>query len=73
MLHKLTISLFIQDAHLWDHSFSTYAKYSEIPAFLTPWYAHVSAYQGVINVSFSENFVYILNQCLLNLAYSSIV
>ena len=27
--------------HLWDHSFSTYAKFSEKLTFLTPWYAHV--------------------------------
>ena len=26
----------------WDHSFSTYAKFSEKLTFLTPWYAHVS-------------------------------
>ena len=36
-----------------DHSFSTYAKFSEN---LT------CAYQGVRNVSFSENFTNILNE-----------
>ena len=38
-------------------------KFSEKLTFLTPWYAHVHtcAYQGVRNVSFSENFAYVLN------------
>ena len=27
---------------VWDHSFSTYAKFSENITFLTPWYAHIS-------------------------------
>ena len=41
---------------LWDHTFSTYAKFSEKKlTFLTTWYAHVSLpYQGVRNVSFSK-------------------
>ena len=39
-----------------DHSFSTYAKFSEKVTFLTPWYAHQ---QRVRNV---ENFAYVLNQ-----------
>ena len=38
-----------------DHSFSTYAKYSEKLAFLTP-------LQGARNASFSENFAYVLNE-----------
>ena len=37
-----------------DHSFS------EKLTFLTPWYA--CAYQEVSNVSFSENFAYVLNE-----------
>ena len=39
-----------------DHSFSTFAKYSEKLTFLTPWY------HGVENVSFSENFANVLNE-----------
>ena len=42
-----------------DYSFSTYAKYSEKLIFLTPSYC---AYQGVRNVSFSENFAHVLNE-----------
>ena len=47
-----------------DHWFSTYAKFSEKPTFLTPWYVHVHTcvYQGVRNVSFSENVAYVLNE-----------
>ena len=41
----------------WVYPFSTYAKFSEKLTFLTPW----CAYQGVRNVSFSENFAYVLN------------
>ena len=37
---------------IWDHPFSTYAKFSEKLTFLIPW---------VRNVSFSENFAYVLN------------
>ena len=44
---------------LWYHSFSTYAKFSEKP---NTSYADVSAYQGVRNVSFLENFAYVLNK-----------
>ena len=46
---------------------STCINLSEKLTFLTPWYAHVrtSAYQGARNVSFSENFAYILNGWLL--------
>ena len=39
-----------------DHSFRTYVKFSEKLTLLT------CAYQGVRNVSFSENFAYVLNQ-----------
>ena len=48
---------------IWYHSFNTYGKFSEKRTFLTPWYAHVCtcAYHGVKNVSFSENFAYVLN------------
>ena len=47
------------------HSFlSTYAIFSEKLTFLITWYAHVRtwAYQGVRNVSFSNNFAYVLNE-----------
>ena len=39
--------------------FSTYAKCSKKLTFITSWYAYVR--NGVRNVSFSENFVYVLN------------
>ena len=39
-----------------DHSFLTYAKFSEKLTFFT------CAYQGVRNVSFSENFACLLNE-----------
>ena len=39
----------------WDHSFSTYTKFYEKLTVLTSWY-------GVRNISFSENFVYVLNE-----------
>ena len=41
-----------------DHSFSTYAKFSEKLTFLD---VRTRAHQEV-NVSFSENFAYILNE-----------
>ena len=37
-------------------SFSTCRTFSKKLTFLTPWYAHVR------NVSFSENFVYVINE-----------
>ena len=40
-----------------DHSFSMYAKFSE---------KHTRAYQGVLNVSCSKNFVYVLNEWFLS-------
>ena len=43
-----------------DHSFSTFAKRSDKLTFLTPWYAHMCAYQGIRNVSLSENFAHLL-------------
>ena len=44
-----------------DHPFSTYAKFSEKLTFLTPLIrTRMCAYQDV-NVSFSENFAYVLN------------
>ena len=42
-----------------EHLFSTYAKFSEKLIFLNP---RTCAYQGVRNVSFSENFAYVLNE-----------
>ena len=44
-----------------DHSFTTYAKFSEKLTFLTPIRTRTCAYQGVRNVGFSENFTYVLN------------
>ena len=45
-----------------DHPFSTYAKFSEKLTFVTPRYAHVRVrIMGVRNVSFSENFAYVVN------------
>ena len=41
------------------HTFSTYAKFSEKLTFPT---TRTCAYQEVRNVSFSENFVYALNE-----------
>ena len=43
------------------HPFSAYAKFSEKVTFLT----FHDAYQGVRNVSFSENFTYLLNEWTL--------
>ena len=44
------------------HPLSMYAKFSKKLPFLTPWYAHVRVrIWGVRNVSFSENFAYVLN------------
>ena len=45
-----------------DHPFGTYAKISKKLTFLTPLIrTRTCAYQGVKNVSFSENFAYIAN------------
>ena len=47
-----------------NHSFSTYAEFSEKLTFLTPWLrTSACAYQEVRNDSFSENFAYVLNEC----------
>ena len=46
---------------LGGYPLSIYAKFSEKLTFLTPWYTHTCAYQGVRNVSFSENFPYVIN------------
>ena len=43
------------------HSFSTFAKFSEKSTFLILRYAHVRVL-GVRNLSFSENFAYVLNK-----------
>ena len=45
-----------------DHSFRTFAKFSEKLKFFTPWHARLSAYQGVRNACFSENFAYLLKE-----------
>ena len=52
----------------WNHSFSTYAQFSEKLTFLTLIRTRTCAYQGVRNVSFSENFAYLLNDLHLDLA-----
>ena len=50
-----------------DHLFSTYAKFSEKLTFLPPPLipTRTCAYQGVRNVSFLENFPYLLNEWAL--------
>ena len=53
--------LFYYPLHVFSFSLrsrplSTYAKFSRKLTFLTPWYARTCAYQGVKNLSFSENF-----------------
>ena len=47
-----------------DHSFSTFAKFTDIsyPLIRT----RTCPYQGVRNVSFSENFAYVLNEWSVN-------
>ena len=48
---------------VWDRSFSTLAKFSEKLTVLTPWYGHACvSYQGVRNLSFSENLANVLNE-----------
>ena len=52
---------------IWGHSFSTYGKFSkEKKTFLTHWKTRRCAYQWVRNVTFSENFAYVLNEWLLH-------
>ena len=46
---------------LGNHSFSTYARFSEKLTFLTSWYAHERV-RNVRNVSFPEKLVYVLNE-----------
>ena len=57
--NSLFIFSFILSSRVWDHLFSTYAKLSEKVTFLT---TRRCAYQGVGNITFSENFVYILHE-----------
>ena len=45
-----------------DHSFSNYVKFSGKLTFLTPLDTHTSAYQGIKDIYFSENFAYVLNE-----------
>ena len=52
----------LENVLLRDHSFSTYAKFSEKLIFLTPIHTRTCAYQGIRNVSLSENFAYVLNE-----------
>ena len=47
---------------IWDYSFSTYAKFSEKLIFLTPLIRTRTCKYRKINVSFSENFAYVLNE-----------
>ena len=47
----------------WDHLLITYAKFSEKLTFLTYPLIHVRVHiRRVRNVSFSENFAYVLNE-----------
>ena len=51
-----------------DHSFSKYAKFSEKQKKIEKWKTNVSrAYHGLINVSFLENFTYVLNDWSITL------
>ena len=45
-----------------DHSFITYAKFFEKLTFLTHFLPPTCVYQGVINISFSENCAYVVNE-----------
>ena len=47
----------VDEKLIWDHLFSTCAKFSTKLTFLTPC---TCTYQGVRNVSLSENFAYVL-------------
>ena len=52
---------------LWNYLFGMYATFFEQLTFLTPWYAHDrSCITGVKNVSFAEDFAYILNSWSLS-------
>ena len=57
-----------------DHSSITFAKFSVKLTFLTPWCTRSCAYQGVRNVSFSENFANVMNEWspILNAKYIGI-
>ena len=46
-------------------SFSRHTKFSEKQIFLNPLYTRSCAYQGIRNVSFSENILYLLNGSFL--------
>ena len=48
-----------------DHSFTTFANFSGKLTF-TPWYELTCVYQGVRNVSFSENFANVINELSLS-------
>ena len=56
-VHAGRVNIFLK-RHDRDHSFSTYAKFSENPSFLTLWFLT----PWVRNASFPENFAYILNE-----------
>ena len=45
-----------------DYSLSTFAKFPKELTFLTPIRTRKSTYQGVRNISFSENFAKVLNK-----------
>ena len=55
ILRMKTISL------VWDHAFSTYARFSKKLTFLPLIRTRACSLQGVSNKSFSENFGYVLN------------
>ena len=57
----LSSSLLLLCRPIRGHPLSTYVKLSEKLTFLTPRHALPCVYQGVRNVSFSENVAYVLN------------
>ena len=53
--------------YFWDHEFSTYARLSKKLKFLRPLIGvRTYPYQEVKNVSFSENFAYVLKRIFLD-------
>ena len=57
-LELLNLVFTRSESGIWDYSFSTYAKFSEKNSISCP----ARTYQGIRNVSFPENFAYVLNE-----------
>ena len=57
LMFDRVLNLLLQLYLFWGYPLNTYPKFSEILTFLTPC---TCAHQGVSNVSFSENFAYVL-------------